>query len=61
MQLRDENFEPLPGILLGDLGNKVGDSANDTGFMVLNKVRIPRRYMLMRHVGVTPEGKVERK
>jgi hypothetical protein len=46
---------------LGDLGNKVGDSANDTGFMVLDKVRIPRRYMLMRHVVVTPEGKVERK
>ena len=51
----------LPGILLGDLGNKVGDAANDTGFMVLNNVRIPRRYMLMRHIQVTPEGQFVRK
>jgi len=49
VQIRDENFNPLPGILVGDLGNKMGDAANDTGFLVLNKIRIPRRYMLMRN------------
>lgn len=61
VQLRDENFNPLPGILLGDLGNKIGDSANDTGFMVLEKIRIPRRQMLMRHVEVTPDGQFVRR
>jgi acyl-CoA oxidase len=39
MQIRDENHRPLPGIELGDLGPKLGDAANDTGFMRLNNVR----------------------
>jgi len=37
---------PLPGIEIGDIGNKMGDLANDTGYMVLKNVRIPRRHML---------------
>lgn len=56
MQIRDDNHKPLPGIELGDLGNKIGDSANDTGFMVLNKVRIPREFMLAKYGHVTPDG-----
>jgi acyl-CoA oxidase len=35
MQIRDENHKPLPGIELGDLGTKIGDNANDTGYMLL--------------------------
>ena len=38
------------------LGSKIGDSANDTGFMVINKVRIPREFMLARYSHVTPDG-----
>ena len=56
LQLRDENHLPLPGIKLGDLGTKVGDHGNDTGYMVLDNVRIPREYMLARFRHVTPEG-----
>lgn len=41
-QIRDDNHKPLPGIEVGDLGTKVGDGANDTGFMVMKNVRIPR-------------------
>ena len=57
MQIRDENHLPLPGIQLGDLGNKVGDNANDTGFMSLNNVRIPRVNMLSKYRTVNQEGK----
>lgn len=56
LQLRDENHQPLPGIRLGDLGTKVGDHGNDTGFMILENVRIPREYMLSKFKYVTREG-----
>jgi acyl-CoA oxidase len=57
MQIRDENHLPLPGITLGDLGNKIGDNANDTGFMTLDNVRIPRTHILSKYHTVTREGK----
>jgi flavocytochrome c len=57
MQIRDENHLPLPGIRLGDLGMKMGDNANDTGFMILENVRIPRTHMLSKYRTVTKEGK----
>ena len=59
LQIRDENHLPLPGIRLGDLGTKVGDHGNDTGFMILDNVRIPREYMLNKFKNVTPDGKYE--
>jgi len=57
VQIRDENHKPLPGIELGDLGTKLGDHANDTGYMVLNNLRISREAMLAAHQQVTPDGK----
>ena len=59
VQLRDENFLPLKGIRLGDLGMKVGDNANDTGFLILENVRIPRESMLCKYKKVSIEGKFE--
>ena len=59
MQVRDENHLPLKGITLGDVGNKMGDNGNDTGFMILDNVRIPRTHMLSKYTKVTKEGKVE--
>lgn len=56
MQIRDENHLPLKGIRLGDLGTKVGDHGNDTGFMILEDVRIPREFMLSKFKQVTREG-----
>lgn len=35
----------------------MGDHANDTGYMILKNVRIPREFMLAKHSQVTPEGK----
>jgi acyl-CoA oxidase len=59
LQIRDENHLPLPGIRLGDIGVKMGDNANDTGFMWLENVRIPREFMLMKYRQVTKDGKYE--
>ena len=49
VQIRDENHIPLPGVRLGDLGAKVGDNSNDTGFMILDNVRIPAENMLRKY------------
>ena len=57
MQIRDENHHPLPGIEVGDLGPKQGDNANDTGYMRLTQVRVPREYLLSRFQEVTPDGR----
>jgi len=56
VQIRDENHRPLPGIELGDLGPKLGDGANDTGFMRLENVRIQRKHMFSRWNRVTKDG-----
>lgn len=56
VQIRDENHTPLPGIEVGDLGSKMGDEANDTGFMRLTNVRIPREFLLAGYQTVSPSG-----
>jgi len=57
VQIRDENHKTLEGIECGDLGPKLGDGGNDTGYMRLKNVRIPREHMLAKGAYVTPEGK----
>jgi len=57
MQIRDENHRPIPGIQVGDCGPKLGDGANDTGFLRLDGVRIPREFMLSKFQHVTADGK----
>eukprot|EP01091_Cochliopodium_minus_P008486 TRINITY_DN1937_c0_g1_i3.p1 TRINITY_DN1937_c0_g1~~TRINITY_DN1937_c0_g1_i3.p1 ORF type:complete len:686 (-),score=130.72 TRINITY_DN1937_c0_g1_i3:399-2456(-) len=56
MQIRDENHKTLKGIECGDLGNKIGDHANDTGYMRLHNVEIPREFMLSKYQEITEEG-----
>ena len=40
---------PLPGVEAGILGTKMGDNANDTGYLILKDVRVPRDNMLMKY------------
>ena len=56
LQVRDENHRVLPGIELGDVGNKLGDNGIDTGYMVLKGVRVAREHLLSKRQHVTPEG-----
>jgi acyl-CoA oxidase len=52
-----KTFKPLPGIILGDCGKKLGLDGIDNGFIIFNNVRVPRENMLNRFSNVTPEGK----
>ncbi|KAF8142701.1 acyl-CoA dehydrogenase/oxidase [Mycena galopus ATCC 62051] len=57
VQLRSlEDFTPLPGIELGDIGLKAGHNSVDNGFAIFTHVRIPRAHLLARHVQVAPDG-----
>lgn len=57
LQLRDEETHmPLPGITVGEIGAKMGLNATNNGFLILNKVRIPREHMLMRNAQVLQDG-----
>ncbi|XP_030582633.1 peroxisomal acyl-coenzyme A oxidase 1 isoform X1 [Archocentrus centrarchus] len=55
--IRDmDTHEPLPGIVVGDIGPKFGFNEVDNGFLKLENVRIPRENMLMKYAKVEPDG-----
>ncbi|XP_057700125.1 peroxisomal acyl-coenzyme A oxidase 1 isoform X2 [Corythoichthys intestinalis] len=55
--IRDMNtHEPLPGIVVGDIGPKFGFNEVDNGFLKLDHVRIPRENMLMKYAKVDADG-----
>ncbi|KAF4526154.1 hypothetical protein B566_EDAN008190 [Ephemera danica] len=57
VQIRDEKtYQPLPGIKVGDIGQKFGMNAVNNGFIAFNKVRIPRNQMLMKNSQVLQDG-----
>lgn len=56
IQIRDNNHRPLPNIEVGDIGPKLGDNANDTGFLRLDSVAIPRKNMLSRYQYIDDNG-----
>lgn len=53
--LRDEsNFQLLPGVIIGDIGKKMGRDGIDNGWIQFKNVLIPREYLLSRFVKVIP-------
>ena len=60
MQIREyESNKPLPGIQCGDVGEKFGYKDKDNGFLIFNKVRIPRTNQLSRFVYVDKDGSLD--
>lgn len=52
-------LQPYPGILVGDIGEKVGLNGIDNGFIIFSDYRIPRENLLNRTGDITPEGTYE--
>ncbi|KAK7867138.1 hypothetical protein R5R35_005853 [Gryllus longicercus] len=50
-------FLAFSGVIVGDLGAKVGLNGVDNGFVLFNNYRIPRENLLNKIGDVTPEGK----
>lgn len=40
------------GIRMGDIGEKLGANSTDNGYMILERVRIPRLHMFMKNAMV---------
>ncbi|KAJ2718954.1 hypothetical protein GGI07_005501 [Coemansia sp. Benny D115] len=55
-----EDHRPLPGVTVGDIGPKQGFNTMDNGFLMLNRVRVPRINLMQRYITVSREGKVSR-
>lgn len=57
VQLRSlEDHKPLPGIIIGDIGPKMGYEAIDNGYLRFNQYRIPLFNLLSKYSKVTEEG-----
>eukprot|EP01119_Soliformovum_irregulare_P007918 TRINITY_DN2053_c0_g1_i1.p1 TRINITY_DN2053_c0_g1~~TRINITY_DN2053_c0_g1_i1.p1 ORF type:complete len:694 (+),score=147.07 TRINITY_DN2053_c0_g1_i1:48-2129(+) len=57
VQLRDpQDHSPMPGITVGDCGEKLGLNGTDNGYIRFNQVRIPRQMMLNRYANVDRDG-----
>ncbi|XP_033230396.1 peroxisomal acyl-coenzyme A oxidase 3-like isoform X2 [Belonocnema kinseyi] len=58
VQIRDpKTFLPMPGITVGDMGEKVALNGVDNGFLMFNHYSVPRINLLNKNADVTKEGK----
>ncbi len=57
MQVREfDTHKPMKGIIIGEIGNKVGFNSVNNGFLAFENVRIPLKNMLMRNAKVLENG-----
>lgn len=51
-------MKPLKGVDVGDIGPKIGFPSKDNGYLLMDNVRIPRKYMLSKFTSVDKNGNV---
>jgi acyl-CoA oxidase len=54
--IRDENGRPMPGVTIGDCGEKAGLGGVDNGQLTFDQVRVPRTNLLNRYGDVAVDG-----
>lgn len=55
--IRDENtLKPFPGVLVGDMGEKIGLNGIDNGFVLFDNYRIPKDNLLNKTSDVSKDG-----
>lgn len=55
--IRDvDSLLPMPGVTIGDMGEKIGLNGIDNGFIMFNKYFVPRNSLLNRTADVTENG-----
>lgn len=59
--LRGRDGNPMPGVQLGDCGEKLGLNGVDNGWIRFSGLRIPRVEMLDRYAEVAPDGTYRKK
>jgi len=57
VQIREKNMKPSRGVMIEDMGVKMGLNAIDNGRLMFDHVRIPRINMLNRFNDVTEDGR----
>lgn len=59
MTIRDDNMKPAKGVMIEDMGVKMGLNPIDNGRLMFDHVKVPREAMLNRICDVTEDGKFE--
>lgn len=58
MQIKDSEYNWLPGIEGGDIGPKIGLHAKDNGYMMIHNIRIPKNNLINKYVQVNENGEI---
>ncbi|WP_328990562.1 acyl-CoA dehydrogenase family protein [Kribbella sp. NBC_01245] len=54
--IRDDEGNPMPGVTIGDCGEKLGLNGVDNGRLTFDQVRVPREALLDRYAQVDADG-----
>lgn len=59
VRCRDDNLQPVDGVIVEDMGHKMGLNGVDNAKLTFNNVRVPKNNLLNRFSDITDDGKFE--